>query len=336
MTANTKSSSHSRPTSAPTSRNSAFVAAALFGVLAWSPPIGLQAQEANEGEIPTPPPAPSRVNLLVNFEFADAYLTPRGMIVHDDGLAFQPLILGFVNVFQSDSFLNSVTLVGGVWNDFSSSGVSEQPPFGSEPKTHWVEIDPIAGVSLRMFKQVKLDLTYTAFNMQVLSIPTSQHLEVKLGLDDSPWLGPFALNPYFLYWAELTGKATAAQVPYQVFLNEPGPSSSYYFELGITPGYTFESIGLRVEAPLRMLLPNSDFYGEYYASSSTVGLYELGVKATIPLKFIAPGYGNWNFHVGFRFQDFVDKNLQGMQEFNAPGHAKSDFTQVYGGIGIFF
>jgi hypothetical protein len=274
--------------------------------------------------------------MLLNFEFADAYLTPRGMIVQDDGLTFQPLLLGFVNVFKSDSFVNDVTLVGGVWNDFATEPVSRQAPFGSEPKTHWVEIDAIAGVSLTLMKQLKLDMTYSVFNMQILDIPTSQNLEVKLTLDDSPWLKQFSLRPYFMFWAELSEKATAARVPYNVFLGEAGPGEGFYFELGVTPGYTFSKYQVRVEAPLRVLLPDSNFYGEYYGPSSTVGLYELGLKGSVPLKFIAPGYGNWNFHVGFRFQDFIDDNLQGMQQFNAPGKAVSNITQVYGGIGIFF
>ncbi|HAB18287.1 MAG TPA: hypothetical protein PLX89_22915 [Verrucomicrobiota bacterium] len=317
-------------------RGGALAAATLASGLGMFCGTHLQAQQPNEGEVPTEPVLPSRVNLLLNFEFADAYLTPRGMIVQDDGLTFQPLVLGLVNVYKSKSWLNDVTLVGGVWNDFASEPVSKQPPFGSEPKTHWVEIDPIAGVSFTFLNQLKLDVTYTAFNMQILNIGTSQHLETKLGLDDSPWLKQFALHPYFLFWKELTGKATAADVPYNVFLGEPGPGSSYYFEFGVTPGYTFDKWGLRIEAPFRLMLPNSDFYGEYYAPSSTLGLYEIGLKATIPLKFIAKGYGNWNFHAGFRYQNFVDENLQGMQQFNAPGHAVSNITQAYGGIGIFF
>lgn len=295
----------------------------------------LNAQDG-EGQSVDPPPTASRLNVLLNFEFADAYLTPRGMIVQDDGLTFQPLMLGFVNVYKSDGILNDFTLVGGVWNDFATEPVSRQAPFGSDPKTHWVEIDPIAGISMTLMKRLKVDVTYTAFNMQVLSIPLSQHLETKLTFDDSPWLKAFALRPYLIYWAELTGKSTAARVPYAVFLGEEGPPPGAYVELGITPGYTFEKWGLRVEAPLRVLLPNDDFYGEYYDESSTVGLYELGLKATVPLKFVAPGFGNWNFHVGFRHQEFVDENLQGMQQFNAPGKSVSNITQVYGGIGIFF
>ncbi len=299
--------------------------AATALTVGWTPTV-VQAEDA----------PPSRVNALLNFEFSDQYLTPRGMIVHNDGLTFQPLVLGLFNVYKGDSFLTDVTLVGGFWNDFSSSGVSEHAPFNSNPKTHWVEIDPIAGISLGLGKQVKLGITYTAFNMEILDIPLSQHLEVKLSLDDSPWLKAFALNPYALFWQELDGKATAARVPFIVYKGEPGPPSSYYFELGIAPSYTLASCGLKLETPCRVLLPNKDFYGEYYAQSSTVGLYEVGLKGTLPLKFMPPGYGHWGFHAGFRYMNLNDDNVAGMQEFNAPGKATRDVIQFYCGLSAFF
>ena len=44
-----------------------------------------------------------------------------------------------------------------------------------------------------------------------------------LSLDDSAWLGKFALHPYLIFWSELDGKATAAQVPYLVDPNGQGP-----------------------------------------------------------------------------------------------------------------
>ncbi len=309
--------------------------------LLTSAALSAAALNSARAEEPAVAPPPSRFHALSNFEFSDKYLTPRGMIVHNDGLTFQWLMLGLMNVYQGDTFVKDVTLVGGVWNDFASDPVSSHAPFGSKPKTSWVEIDPIAGISTAFGKGFKLDVTYTAFNMQILDIGTSHHLETKLSYDDTPYLHAFALHPYFLYWQELNGKATAAQVPYVVdpLGKNPGPApdSSHYFEVGITPGYTFTSLGgLKLELPCRVLLPSGDFYGEYYDDSSLVGLFETGVKGTIPLNFVKPGFGNWSFHAGFRYMNLVDDNLSGMQQFNAPGQEVKETVQFYAGLTAFF
>ena len=334
----TKSNCNHKPETSSSTLASKNVLSALAALAAL--PMTTATANADEAAVAAPPPPPSRVNALVNFEFSDKYMTPRGMIVTDIGLTFQTLALGLVNVYKDDKFINDVTLVGGIWNDFSSYEISKNQPAGSQPTTSWVEIDPIAGVSIGFAKHWKLDVTYTAFNMQILGIGTSQHLDTKLSLDDTPWLKAFALHPYFEYWAELVGKATAADVPYIVDpLGKnagPGPGSSYYFEVGVDPGYSFEKSGLKIELPCRVLLPNKNFYGEYYASSSTVGLYEVGIKASIPLKFVPQGYGHWGFHAGVRYQGFVDQNLQDMQQFNAPGKSVDGMVQFFGGISAFF
>ncbi len=287
-------------------------------------------------------PPPSRVNALVNIEFANEYVTPRGMIVRDQGLTVQPLLLGFVNVYKGDSFISDATLVGGVWNDLGTKAVSQQPPYGSKPGTVWTEIDPIAGITLDFAKHFTLGVTYTAFAEQILSIGTSQHLETKLSFNDSDYLKEFALHPYVSFWQELSGKATDAQVPQAVFGNSaasgghPAPGSSYYFEVGIDPSYTLEKCGVKLEAPLRVLLPNERFYGNYYGKSSTVGLFEVGLKASMPLKFMPEGYGHWSSHVGFKYLYFVDDNLYNLNTFNAPGKPTRDNWQVYAGISTFF
>jgi hypothetical protein len=282
----------------------------------------------------------SRVNALLNLEFSTHYLTPRGMIVQDSGLVFQPLVLGFFNLYRGEGFVNNATLVGGVWNCFGTDRLPSSDSNGQD-NTSWYEIDPIAGVSLGVAKHLTLDVTYTAFNMQILNIPFSHHLETKLALNDSAWLGKWALHPYVIFWSELDGKATAAQVPYVVDPLGKGPQalpgSSWYFDIGITPSYTFENVGgLKVEAPMRILLPDSEFYGEYYAESSTIGLYELGLKATIPMKFMPKGYGNWSFHAGFKYQHFEDENLASMQAFNAPAERTDDVVAFYCGLSTFF
>jgi hypothetical protein len=317
-------------------RRAALATTALATALGFTP-ASLKADDS----------AAPRINELINLEFASEYVTPRGMMVHtesDQGIAFQPLLLTLVNLYHADGFINALNFDGGGWADFSSAGVSVHAPYGSKPRTDFVEIDPIAGLSVGFAKYFTLGVTYTAFGMQVLDIGYSQHLETKLSFDDSSFLGAYALHPYMIYWQELAKKATDADVPEAVFGPSPNsgahpaPGSSFYFDLGVDPSYTFKNTlgGLKLETPCRILLPDDRFYGDYYAPSSTVGLWEIGLKGTVPIKFIPAGYGHWNFHAGAKFLYFVDDNLVNLNEFNAPGKPTRDTVQGFAGVSVFF
>ena len=307
-------STTSRLRFSPLRRASAPLFAALSALLAGA---SAQAQEA---------PPPSRLHGLVGLTFADKYLTPRGMIVQDEGLTIQTLLLGFLDVYDGkpDALLSDITLVGGFWNDYATDGIPENLGAGSS-ETHFIEIDPILGLSFGLGKNFKLDVTYTAFCMQILDIGTSHHLETKLSYNDTDLLGAFALHPYLLYWKELDGKATAAA--------NFGVDESYYFEVGISPGTKLGTV--KLEAPMRVLLPADDFYGETFGSSSTVGLYEVGLKATVPISMPA-GYGFWSANLGFRYMNFVDDNLKQLATDGGFGSPTDDTAQVYGGITVFF
>ncbi|HEX4084205.1 MAG TPA: hypothetical protein VHY22_04790 [Chthoniobacteraceae bacterium] len=323
----------------------AFVAALALLVIGAPARAGEETATSPAKEVTPPPPPPSPIDILLDVEFASEYVTPRGMIVHDEGVTIEPLLLAFVNVYKGDGFLSSAKIVGGVWNDYSTDPVAVHAPFGSEPRTHWTEIDPIFGVSLGIMKYFTLDVTYTAFVEQIEDIGTSNHLDTKLTLDDSTWLKQFALHPYFEYWQELTGKATDADVPEAVYgpsrnsASNPAPGSSYYFDVGIDPQYQFGPHvlgGLKIEAPCSVLLPNTRFYGTYYGASSTVGLFELGLKATVPITCIPANYGHWSMHAGVNYFNFVDNNLYNLNVFNAPQEPKRETVQVYGGVSVFF
>lgn len=323
-------------------RCQAIGAMAVAAVLSFTP-TQLMADDA---------PPPSRINELINLEFASEYVTPRGMMVHNQGLTFQPLFLTLVNLYKGSNFINDITFDGGCWNDFSSAGVSVNGPYGSHPKTDWTEIDPIAGISLGFAKHFTLSVGYTAFAEQILNIGTSQHLETKLAFDDSSYLVAYALHPYFSWWQELQGKATDADLPLTLFkegvpgvpapragASHPAPNSSFYFDLGIDPSYTFKNTlgGLKLEAPCRVMLPDDRFYGDYYASSSTVGIWQVGLKGTVPMNFMPAGYGHWSFHAGVNFMYFEDDNLVNLNRFNDGfGSPIRDTVQGFAGVSIFF
>lgn len=293
--------------------------AAFFALLA----LGAGLAPAVRGDEP-----PSKFHALFNLDFSDKYLTPRGMIVQDHGLTIQALLLGLVDLYHDaspEAFTNDVSLTVGFWNDYATSPLAVHTTPASR-KSAWVEIDPILGITIGFAKKFKLDVTYTEFAMQVLDIGTSQHLETKLSYDDSAELGAYSLHPYISYWKELTNKATAAA--------NFGIPSSYYFEAGIAPGKSFGSV--KVEAPIRVLLPNHNFYGEKFASSSTVGLWEAGLKGTMAANFMPAGYGHWNAHLGVKYMKFVDKNLQQLSTSGGFGGRTKDTWQVYAGMMSFF
>lgn len=301
------------PKSSPASLASRYVLGALAALAL--PAVTSIAHADEAAAVTPPPPPPSRTHALVNFEFSDKYLTPRGMIVQNEGLVFQNLVLGFFNLYGSDDF--SATLVGGIWNCFGSSKLNDN----SGNPTMWYEIDPIAGMSFGIGKNITVDITYTAFNMQIFNIPFSEHLETKLSYKDADLLGKFALNPYVILWTELHNKAVAN--------TDARPDESFYFDIGVAPSYTLKDLDLKLELPCRVLTAESDFYGTGAGSHSAIGLYELGVKATLPMKFMPAGYGNWSSHLGVKYMDFVDDNLVATQ-------GRSDTWQIYGGITTFF
>jgi hypothetical protein len=283
-------------------------------------PMAVATTQADE--VAAPPPPPSRVNALVDLTMASHYLTPRGMDVSRQGMVFQPLMLAFFNVYKSDGFINDGQIYGGMWNCFGTSRLPSSDSNGTK-KTGWYETDPIAGVSVGFAKNFKLSVTYTAFSMQIYNIPFSQHLETKLSFNDTDYLKAFALHPYVIYWQELSGKAVAST-------DAPNAPTSFYFDVGVSPGFTFEDFyGLKLEAPCRILMADSNFYGTQAGPTTFVSLYEFGLKASMPLKFMPQGYGHWSANIGFKRQGFDNPNLRATQ-------GEAGATVVYGGISTFF
>ena len=65
-----------------------------------------------------PPPADQWFHALLQFDFSNAYITPRGLYVVNKGMTFQPLLLGFFDLyknkdaFRSDSIAMFQALTG--------------------------------------------------------------------------------------------------------------------------------------------------------------------------------------------------------------------------------
>lgn len=271
------------------------------------------------------PEEPSRFHALVNLEFSDHYITPRGLDVENQGVVFQPLVLLFLNLYSSkDAFLNDVTLTTGVWNSWHTR------KSGATPR-QWNEIDPIVGLTFKFAKDLQFDAFYTAFNSQTNSYDTSTNLDLKLTYHDQ-FIKGLSINPYVEYFDEISKKAT-------VVFNSATSDTSFYFAFGIDPTYNFSSIPLRLEFPTFVNIVENSFYQKFDGTDGGSGaaVFSTEAKATIPLKFIPKSYGNWSFYAGVQYYHLDNPGvLDGNQVLGATSDRKHNLLQLHCGLTAFF
>jgi len=261
-------------------------------------------------------------NVLFQSDFSDHYITPRGLNMENAGLVYQPLLLTFWDLYSDKGgVLTDVSLTAGFWNSFHTE------KSGAEP-SHWNEFDPILGLTFSFYDFLKFETNYTAFDSMTDSYPTSQHLELKLKLDDSKWLGDFALNPYVAYWLELDNKAT-------VTFNEASSDESYYFTLGINP--SCKAGPVKIELPTYINLCGDNFYQQFDGSGGGSGLAVFGteIKASTPLTCIPKEWGSWTGYVGVKYYHLYNDGLLDGNTVLAGG-TSDDLFQFHTGISIFF
>jgi hypothetical protein len=135
-----------------------------------------------------------------------------------------------------------------------------------------------------LVEAVTVGLTYTAYTSPNDSFGTVQELAFGLSLNDSHWLGAFALNPSLLVAGELTGQADA------------GRARGIYLQLSIAPSYTFvpeSAYPLTVSFPVTLGLSASHYYEFATGDNPTFGYVQFGPAFSMPLRFIPKSFGTW-------------------------------------------
>ena len=264
------------------------------------------------------------VHGLVQLEFSDHYITPRGLNVENQGLVFQPLVLLFWNLYSGDGFLKDVTLTTGVWNSIHTRRSGADP-------SRWNEIDPIGGLTFKFGNGWKFDAFVTSFQSQTDSYDTSTNLDLKLTYSDTAF-GNFSINPCVEFFLELEDKAT-------VVFNPATSEESWYWVFGINPTYKFQSIPLTVELPTFISVVDGDFYQRFDGSGggSGAGVFSTYLKFSTPLSFIPKRFGAWTLYAGVQYYHlFNDGTLDGNQVLGATSERKENLWQVHGGVSVFF
>lgn len=237
----------------------------------------------------TEPPKPNRgrVAFSLGMDFTTAYFF-RGILQERDGFIWQPYGgVGFTLFEGSDEdVIDNLVFNLGSWNSVQSKQTLAS---GSGP-ANWYESDIIVGFTLGLADMLTANVSYIAYTYPNGAFPTVQELDASLSLNDSEWLGAFALYPSMTWAFEVDNTAF-------------GPDEGIYLQLGVRPSVTLAEEAeypLTLALPLTLGLSVSDYYEEGPGGDDdTFGYFDAGIVASVPLAFIPSDYGAWSASASF-------------------------------------
>jgi hypothetical protein len=264
------------------------------------------------------------VHGLVNLEFSDYHLTPRGINLQDKGLIFQPLVRLDWDLYKPkaavDQAINEVTLTTAVWNDFDTVRSGVDPG-------NWNEIDLTVGPNVKFLKDWTLESPFTEFVSETGSFSDCWAWDPRLTYHDH-FTGNFSFNPYVEFFDELQNKITVVLVPAK-------SERSYYGVIGMDPTDVFQAMPLKVELPTYIIIPGENFYQRKDGSGggTDMGLFATMLKATVPLGFISSSYGTWSIYVGVQYDYLNNPGLLDGNEVDGAAHSRErDLVVFHGGL----
>ena len=301
----------------------------VSGLSAWGAPT---TQPSAEGSLSDPnalaPTIRAESNELVhgllNLEFADHHLTPRGINLQNKGLIVQPYLRLDWTLFKPPPVPNppidELTLTTALWNDVDThaSGVDNG---------NWNEVDATIGPNLKFQKDWTFESPFTAYVSETSSFATCWAWNPRLTYHDH-FLRGFSINPYLEYFQELQNKITVVTVPEK-------SETSYYGVVGIDPTYAFTRLPLKLELPTYITIPGENFYQRRDGSGggTDVGLFSTTFKVTVPLEGLSSPYGKWSVYAAVQY-DYLNNPglLDGNEIAGAAQSRERNIVVFHGGI----
>jgi hypothetical protein len=270
----------------------------------------------------TPEPAdpnPGNLTLTGSFDVVSTYMF-RGIRQNSTGIALWPSADLGIALYSGDGGLKSTGLNLGTWNSLNTGDTGSDGPSGKL----WYESDFYTTLTLGFGGGTSLGTTYTAYTSPNNAFTTVKEFMFKVGVDDTPHLGKFALKPYGLVAFEFDTEQGVGQA-------DGGAKAGRYLELGVSPGYS----GARasVSVPVKLGVSLSNYYELNIGTSdapvfedNAFGYFSVAGLVTVPLGRPSK-FGTWNLHGGVEIQALGDttKALNG-----------GDGSRVIGSIGLGF
>jgi hypothetical protein len=231
----------------------------------------------------------------------------RGIPIENQGAILQPYIDLSLRVYEGGGALSSISVDLGFWNSFHSRKTFAGP---GDTTRAWFESDFTAGLSFFFGKHLAVSPYYRAYMSPNDAFETAHNVGLRLTLDDSEWLGRWALNPYALVQFDVDGTSGN------------GGDEGIYYEVGIAPGCKVGDF--KFSLPIRAGFGSND----YYAGDQGYGFFSVGVTAEYRLAFVAECLGDWSIHGNATYYNLGD----GTANHNVPAIRDGDESEwVFGG-----
>ena len=281
------------------------------GLVAWTitvgAPLWVSAQQL-EDKLEEKRPNTGRLALNFGVDWASAYYF-RGIAQEQSGANFQPFGSLSFRLIENAGPLTALTATPGIWNNWHVGGGTLVDPV--DPK-FWYESDLYFTLAATLWENVTIGLTYTAYTSPNDSFGTVHELALGVSLNDSKWLGAFALNPSLLVAGEVSGQADA------------GSAHGVYLQLGLNPGYTVapqSAYPLTISLPVILGLSGHKYYEFGTTRNPTFGYVQVGPVFAVPLACIPKSFGTWTIKGAAEFVFLGDtlKPLNGNEVFKPIG-----------------
>ncbi len=231
-------------------------------------------------------PNQGRVSFSVGNDFTTAYFF-RGILQERNGFIWQPYGEINVSLYSTDDETDPMRGFGlfvGSWNSIQTKKTLTTD---SGP-SNWYESDVYAGAKFSLFGNSELKAFYIAYTYPNGAFNTVQEFDVSYALNDSGWMGKWALNPSLLVAGEMDNTAA-------------GTEKGTYLEVGLRPSFTIiesETYPVSLAVPIKLGLSLGDYFEDPAGDDDTFGYVQSGLVFSVPLAFIPAEYGSWSASAG--------------------------------------
>jgi hypothetical protein len=254
-------------------------------------------------------PNTGRISMALGTDWVSDYYY-RGILFQTGDNVQQYIEVRF-RLLEDEGPLTSLTLAGGNWNDFRTEGDTGDPEW-------WFEANLYARLSALWWNVLTTSATFIYYDSPNDSFDPKSDVTLTVSLDDSKWLGLFALNPSLTLAFQTHGQFVASADDDGIFL-----------ALGLAPGYTFfkkSKLPVNLSVPVTFGFSLRDYYTLPNGDNETWGYFQGGPMLTASLNFIPKTFGQWALKAGVEFLNLGD-NLKQI-------NGQSDSFHTVGRVGL--